>query len=1373
MPAMAASFSIPPNSTAAQTLGNNETGTVGAGNTLSVTGTAITWMGSAGAPGAVITNNGTISATTRGIDTPNSAISGDLTLLNNAGATLTSTNDAVRIQNNLTTGTVTVNNAGTIQSTGTGQAFDFAGVTSTAAVFAITNQTGATIKAVGAEAIVVGGGATTITNSGLIDSTTGAFRGIRANNSLNNVTSVSVVNKAGGTIQSTDDAFQINGSGTTNATTTATFSVDNAGTIRSTTGQALDFDNLTSAAATVIITNRAGGLITADNADAIRAGQNFTINNSGQIIANSAPMPTDRPGADGIDLQLNHSGTVNNLAGGLISGAKNGLGSDVGSAVTVNNAAGATIIGRDGAGVGSGGTANVTNYGTITGAIDSTSARGDGDGIDVDFALTLTNFGLIQGTGAKGADDGGRLNNSEGLAIGGGTIRNSGTIVGAGAGIVVNNDSNLNRSRSGSAALDLINYAGGSIIGQNSYAIRSENKTGTAADNDTVVNYGTIIGNGIIPDANGITRLQDGVTADSGSVGTLNGVTYTGTGATRFIRGDGAAIQLGEGNDVLTNYGTIIGNTGSAISLEGGDDTLNLYTGSSITGRIDGGVGANTINLYSSGSGTGSLANVINFQVLNVGGGVWSLLDTQSYANGVTVAAGAALQFGNGGVGGAIAGNIANNGTVAFNRSDSFTYAGAVSGSGGVSQIGGGTTVLSGANTYTGATVVTAGTLEIASGGSIARSASLTNSGAFFVDAGGSATFGSVTNNKGGSITVAAGGTLRDDLTNAGTINNNGAYIANVASNTGSITNNSVWTGNVVSNIGTITNNTTWAGTVSNAGTFNNAAGATISGLFTNTGGVINNAGTLSGGLNLVGGALTGAGSVGVLNFSSGVFAPGNGTAGSSMTVAGNLVLASAVQYVVQVNPTTSSFARVNGSATLGGATVNATYANGSYVSKRYTILTAAGGLNGTFGAVVNSNLPASFTSSLSYDANNAYLNLALTYSGLNRNQQGVGNALANFFSTTGGIPLAFGALNAAGLTQVSGELGTGAQQTSFDAMTMFMGMITDPSAAGRDMTQGTAAGYADEALNYAAKRRPADALAAIYRKAPPMAPAFEARWNVWAAGFGGSRSTDGNAALGSNNANSSIGGVAVGADYWLSPSTVAGFALAGGGTNFSVANGGSGRSDLFQAGAFVRHTIGSAYLTAAAAYGWQDITTDRTVSLAGIDRLRAQFNANTYSGRIEGGNRLVLPWMGGVGVTPYAAAQITAIDLPGYAETSGGANTFALAYASKTATATRTELGLRSDKSFAVADAILTLRGRAAWAHDFDTDRSIAATFQTLPGAGFTVNGAAQARDAALTTASAEMRFVSGISVGATFEGEFSDVTRSYAGKGVVRYAW
>jgi uncharacterized protein with beta-barrel porin domain len=179
-------------------------------------------------------------------------------------------------------------------------------------------------------------------------------------------------------------------------------------------------------------------------------------------------------------------------------------------------------------------------------------------------------------------------------------------------------------------------------------------------------------------------------------------------------------------------------------------------------------------------------------------------------------------------------------------------------------------------------------------------------------------------------------------------------------------------------------------------------------------------------------------------------------------------------------------------------------------------------------------------------------------------------------------------------------------------------------------------------------------------------------------------------------------------------------------------------------------------------------------VTIAGIDRLRAHFNANVFSGRIEGGDRYVMPWMGGIGLTPYAAAQVTAFDLPAYAESVvSGANTFALSYGAKTVTATRSELGLRSDKSYAVGDAILTLRGRAAWAHDFNADRAAAATFQSLPGASFVVNGATPARDAALTTASAEMKFISGVSLAATFEGEFSDVTRSYAGKGVARYQW
>lgn len=73
--------------------------------------------------------------------------------------------------------------------------------------------------------------------------------------------------------------------------------------------------------------------------------------------------------------------------------------------------------------------------------------------------------------------------------------------------------------------------------------------------------------------------------------------------------------------------------------------------------------------------------------------------------------------------------------------------------------------------------------------------------------------------------------------------------------------------------------------------------------------------------------------------------------------------------------------------------------------------------------------------------------------------------------------------------------------------------------------------------------------------------------------------------------------------------------------------------------------------------------------------------------------------------------------------------------------------------------DGIFTLRGRVAWAHDFNPDRGIGATFQTLPGASFVVNGAAQAHDAALVTAFAEKKRLKGWSAAPTFKGEFSNV--------------
>jgi hypothetical protein len=78
------------------------------------------------------------------------------------------------------------------------------------------------------------------------------------------------------------------------------------------------------------------------------------------------------------------------------------------------------------------------------------------------------------------------------------------------------------------------------------------------------------------------------------------------------------------------------------------------------------------------------------------------------------------------------------------------------------------------------------------------------------------------------------------------------------------------------------------------------------------------------------------------------------------------------------------------------------------------------------------------------------------------------------------------------------------------------------------------------------------------------------------------------------------------------------------------------------------------------------------------------------------------------------------------------------------------------------------TLRGRAAWAHDYNNDRAVTAVFQTLPGAAFVVNGARASPDAALLSVGAAMKWLNRFSRAATFEGEFSGRTPASASQSI-----
>ena len=514
------------------------------------------------------------------------------------------------------------------------------------------------------------------------------------------------------------------------------------------------------------------------------------------------------------------------------------------------------------------------------------------------------------------------------------------------------------------------------------------------------------------------------------------------------------------------------------------------------------------------------------------------------------------------------------------------------------------------------------------------------------------------------------------------------------------------------------------------------------------------------------------------------MFAPGSGTPGSSMTVAGNLAFQSGALYLVQVDPSNASRANVTagGSATLAGTAV-AAFAPGSYVTRSYTILSATGGLGGsTFDALATSNLPAGFTARLDYTNSDVILNLTATLAtaGLSGNQRNIAVTLNNFFNGGGALPPAFlpvfgltGGNFGNALSQLSGEAATGARQSAFQLGGQFLNLMLDPFVDGR----GGVGGAGGPAIGFATAHAPlpeeialayAKAMKAPVTEAPP--PGFAQRWSAWGGGFGGASRSSGDPALGSHDLSARTAGFAAGLDYRLTPDTTAGFALAGGGTNWSLAQGlGGGKSDAFQAGVYGTMRAGPAYLATAFAYAQHWMSTDR-IAFAG-DHLTAAFDAQSFGGRIEGGYRTAT-MLGGF--TPYAALQAQNFRTPSYRETDLTGGGFALAYDARTATAARSELGARFDHAVALdPTALLTLRARLAWAHDWVSDPTLVAGFQTLPGASFIVNGARPAKDSALASVGAELRLANGITLSGKLDGEFAARAATYAGTATVRYAW
>jgi len=848
--------------------------------------------------------------------------------------------------------------------------------------------------------------------------------------------------------------------------------------------------------------------------------------------------------------------------------------------------------------------------------------------------------------------------------------------------------------------------------------------------------------------AGSLVLSATGSIAAAGSIadnGTFDVSAAPGTFLSFVSLSGSGTVKAGAHTFVLTNAsGTFSGaiqGTGGFV-LSGGTEILsgaNSYTGGTT-------ISAGTLQISDVNSGGSIVGNVIDNGTLAFGGwnasvfagtisgsggvaqtgrGTTILTAANTYAGGTTIASGT-LQIGNGGTTGSIAGNVADGGTLAFGRSDGIVFGGTISGTGGVSVVSG-TVTLSAAESYTGGTTIASGTgLALSGAGSIAASGGIADNGTF--DVSGAAPALQITSLSGSgavrlgsnSVTLTgAAGTFSGAISGTGGVTIGGGAEAFSGTNG--------YTGPTVVNGGSLAVNGSIAGS---------------SHVTVNSGGMLAGTGTVP--------AITVAG--------GGTLSPGAAGTGT-LTANGAVAFANGSSFLVNVSSASNTKLAATGSAALAG-TLSVASTNGTYpLGQKLTVLTANGGIAGSFALTPITGTRAQFSSALTYDADNVYLEIDLARlspllpTGATRNQKSVVNAIDAAIAAGGKPPTdieSLGNLSPADLatdaTQMAGEIGSDVPQAGRSLLTPFMDAIFD----------------------HIADDRPAG-------PAWSGAPASQA--GAWASGFDGTSGVAGDAAAtGSHKFRSNVKGAVGGANWQLSPSVMLGAAVSAGFADFRLAdNNGTGKATALQGGlyGYVRYSP-HFYGSFAAAVALDSITTHRVLTVSGTDNLTGKVTAIMLGGRYETG--IILGWL-----TPYLAFRDEISLVPAYGETAAsGSSGFALRYASRTINSGGTEIGFRQsvDIDFTprwtvTPDGTLHLTDRLAWAHEFFSDSSAEAAFAALPAAGFAIRHAMPAKDSALASFGAELKFAGGFSVNLHLDGAVSSNAQSYTGMAGLGYTW
>jgi uncharacterized protein with beta-barrel porin domain len=501
----------------------------------------------------------------------------------------------------------------------------------------------------------------------------------------------------------------------------------------------------------------------------------------------------------------------------------------------------------------------------------------------------------------------------------------------------------------------------------------------------------------------------------------------------------------------------------------------------------------------------------------------------------------------------------------------------------------------------------------------------------------------------------------------------------------------------------------------------------------------------------------------------AGTLAPGNSI--GTITVNGNLTFNPGSIYQVEVAGATADRTNVAGTATLAGTT-QALFAPG-VPSRSYTILSAAGGLSGTFQGLTSTGLPGFLSPSLGYGATDVTLNLQsmmTATAGLGGNQLAVARALDTAFNAgpgLGAMPGLFGLSNGqlpAALELLSGDNASVGQSTAIAAGGQFAALLA----------------------NRATTRRAEEQSAWLAGCAAPGATACDGpdgprNWSAWGTAFGGAQWLNADPVTGSNAAQQTIAGGAFGGDYRVGPQTLLGIAVGLSGSNYWVGTtGANGRATGVHVGLYGQHDWQSVYVNAALAYGRFDGSAIRPINGIGTpETARSSAISSQLAGRVEIGRPFEVARFdgGALGLTPFAAVQPSVLWTPGIAEWSvtatGAPGVFALNYQAQSTGSLPTFLGVQLDATTELNSRPLTGWIRASWVHEFMTSRSVTAGFTVLPGSTFTVDGARAASDAARFDFGVKYAVGSQTSLFANGNVELSNRGQSLAGTAGLRIVW